>query len=156
MIPFKKFLSARLSFAFSTSVFLLLLASSIAFAGWFSSDYYAILQVTFSDSSLEKILIQRTDSKKKCENALHDFWTGARTTCSGCKLEDSYCTTTIPPAIKDIFDNKQSIFPYVAVEKTRVIFAGVPIEEGNQLCQEQANIFINKLHQQARCIRGGR
>jgi len=142
--------------ALITTLLMTLIINTAAVAGWFTSDYYAKLQVAVPNSSLVIIMIQNNDSKGKCDNAIRDLWTGLRTTCSNCTLEDSGCSTILQTVYENIFDNKSCLFPYVALGNTRVIFTGVPTELGNQYCEKQVEYYRNKMHVQANCIRGSR
>lgn len=137
----------------SASVFFILSTVTITFAGWFTLGYYAFLQVAAPNSNLVLIMIYKTDTKKKCENAIQDWQTGIRTTCPECIFQDSKCSKTLPLLLKDVFDNKSGIFPYIVIGKTRVIFVGVPLELGNQLCEQRTNYYTNILHEKALCIR---
>jgi len=136
----------------SLAILFTLLLDTGAVAGWLTSTYYSFVQI--ADGNLVTIAIAKYDSRKSCEKGAKNLWIGARTTCPTCKLEESVCSPSLPPAFMDIYENKSRVFPYVDTGTTKLIYTGVPIDQGNLICDEVAAGMAKQLHRPVRCIRG--
>jgi len=125
-----------------------LLIPSLAIA----EDYFAFLQFKDPNTGLTQQVFQKSESKRLAKELNKSHWNGVKTSCPDCIKEFESCIKKLPSSVEGIFENKQIVFPYLSSKKTRVIFAGIPMDDAIRVARWMENAYKTKLNRPAKAV----
>ena len=129
-------------------ILVMMIISPLSYAG----EKIAYLQFSNSAGWTQLVYQLKAKSKRGCKLLNDGYWKGAKTTCPDCKIDYSGCISELPVSYKGVIDNKPLVFPYISSANDRIIYFGMPMNEGKRICKAMVDIYINKLNRPAVCV----
>ena len=112
----------------------------------------AYLQIANPKGWMQVIYFLDTKSEGICKGLIDNYWRGLQTRCPECVKEFSGCLDTLPKSYSNIIPGRAIVFPYIASQKLRIIYAGMPLAEAIQICRQTARNFREHINRPATCV----